>query len=349
MFHDRALFVTLYRSPFDDFIIADSAERLLPPEESGRSAAKLRFAALLGICFLVHAMSLATLLYEFSTNPDESPAAPEIPVEVIVEPPPQEMPEAPREIPKPPKDKLAPPKVTPLKQMKIEPDNAIVAYDAPRTANDSPSHKETRETQTQAPTKAAPVSEAAPQPAQDKTAKLAPEASLKIEEQAPQKEPDDKPDAEALDKASPKKEQKQQEKRDATRTKAQLPQDTQAAAAKQLSAMATVPNFSFAPAAKPAPIGGGTERASYLAVLYGLIVKQQHDPQKGARHVDASVMIGFFLDETGNLTHQALYRTSGQPDLDAAALAAVRRAAPFPPPPRGDPRGFVVVLTFNAK
>ena len=46
------------------------------------------------------------------------------------------------------------------------------------------------------------------------------------------------------------------------------------------------------------------------------------------------------FDENGNLTHQAVYRASGRADLDAAALSAVRKAAPFPPPPPGDPRAI---------
>jgi protein TonB len=52
-------------------------------------------------------------------------------------------------------------------------------------------------------------------------------------------------------------------------------------------------------------------------------------------------VVAFYIDEMGNLTHQAVHQPSGAPDLDAAALNAVRRAAPFPPPPRGLPHSML--------
>ena len=39
-------------------------------------------------------------------------------------------------------------------------------------------------------------------------------------------------------------------------------------------------------------------------------------------------IIAFYVDERGNLTHQAVYRASGRADLDQAAMIAVRRARP---------------------
>jgi protein TonB len=57
-------------------------------------------------------------------------------------------------------------------------------------------------------------------------------------------------------------------------------------------------------------------------------------------HQQMEGIVAFYVDENGNLTHQAIYRASGRADLDAAALNAVRRATPFPPPPPGDPHAI---------
>ncbi|MGH6864487.1 MAG: energy transducer TonB, partial [Methylocella sp.] len=113
--------------------------------------------------------------------------------------------------------------------------------------------------------------------------------------------------------------------------------------AQQLAALSPAPNYSLGAAAKAAPVSGGTEKASYESLLFGLITRQFHlPPEARARHLINVGQIGLFVDELGNLTHQAVYRASGDPALDTAWLAAVRRAAPFPAPPRGLPHGFIL-------
>ncbi len=52
-------------------------------------------------------------------------------------------------------------------------------------------------------------------------------------------------------------------------------------------------------------------------------------------HLQGAGVLAFNVDINGNLTGVAVRQSSGLADLDAAAIAAVRRAAPFPPPPRG--------------
>jgi protein TonB len=75
----------------------------------------------------------------------------------------------------------------------------------------------------------------------------------------------------------------------------------------------------------------------------GLITRQLHlPPEVRAQHLIAVGQIGLFVDEVGHLTHQAFYHKSGEPALDTAWMAAVRRAAPFPAPPRGLPHGFIL-------
>ena len=96
-----------------------------------------------------------------------------------------------------------------------------------------------------------------------------------------------------------------------------------------------------------APVTGGTEDMRYLSVLYGLIMRQQRfPPSPHPRHTNAVAVIAFWIDDSGALVHEALYRTSGYPELDAEAKADVRRAAPFPEPPAGEPHGFIAQMDF---
>ncbi|ACB96423.1 TonB family protein [Beijerinckia indica] len=329
---------------------ADPSARLDVGETKLRPLERWRFGALLWLFFFLHFGVIIYLLWHL--EPETPTAQEEIPVEVVMAPPPEPAaPAPPPLIPDPPKEKPKPEQLTEQKPIKIEKDNAQVAFDAPRTPNQETNEKKSPDKKSGAPNKAEPASQAAPKPAQLKEARLAPEALPKEEEKAESElKPDDRPDAEALDKASPQKSLKKQSHQTPTRTKMPLSEDAKAAVARQLSSLTAAPSFSVAQAARPSPISGGTADSSYLSILFGLITRQQQDPHKDKpRHMDAEVVVGFWIDETGRLTHQALYRTSGQPDLDAAAMAAVRKAAPFPEPPRGIPRGFVARLTFPAR
>ena len=47
-----------------------------------------------------------------------------------------------------------------------------------------------------------------------------------------------------------------------------------------------------------------------------------------------SATVIFAIDQTGSLRYARISHSSDNPVLDDAALATVRNAAPFPPPPR---------------
>ncbi|WP_034992416.1 energy transducer TonB family protein [Beijerinckia mobilis] len=329
-------------------LCADPQERLDTDVRPRRSLERRQFLLLLAFFLLLHLCAILLLLAHFSD--EVQTAQEEIPVEVVMEPPPQEAPAQPPPpvIPERPKE-IHKPQLTEEKPIKIEKDNAVMAFDAPRAPNKETNQKKSPDKTSGAPDTAQPASQTAPKPAQLKEARLAPEPLPKEEEKAEAElKPDDNPDAEPLDKAAPKKETKKQASQP-TRIKSPLSEDAKAAVARQLSSLTKAPSFSVAQAARPTPISGGTSDANYLSILFGLITRQQKDPQHGPRHVEAEVVIGFWIDETGRLTHQALYHTSGQRDLDAAAMEAVRKAAPFPEPPRGIPRGFVARLSFPAR
>jgi len=45
------------------------------------------------------------------------------------------------------------------------------------------------------------------------------------------------------------------------------------------------------------------------------------------------VILAFTVDRSGELVRSSVYRTNGDDEAEATALAALRRAAPLPPPP----------------
>ena len=60
-----------------------------------------------------------------------------------------------------------------------------------------------------------------------------------------------------------------------------------------------------------------------------------------------NVTIAFTVDDDGNVIGIGVQNTSGYPQIDAAAAAAIRRASPFPPPPAGAPHGLVATIDFG--
>jgi periplasmic protein TonB len=327
---------------------ADPSERLLWPTEN---RARARFLLLVAACFLVHAAVLGLMLLEDFFGSPRQTAAEEIPVEIVAEMPSAQMPEpAAKPLPLPP-DLVTPPVVKPEPPPeKVQLDDVKVAYDAPVSGNAAQTQKTDSLKETQAPRQAEPPKLVAPQPSPDQPEQekaAAPAIEKPAEASAPsepQKISDDQPDAEALDRAQPAPPApKPKEKKAPKPSKDVAAEGQKASVARQLAALAPAPNFSFGAKAKAAPIGGGTEKASYESLLMGLIRRQYKEPP-GARasHLPHVGRIGLFVDELGNLTHQALYLASGDPALDSAWLAAVRRAAPFPAPPRNLPHGFLL-------
>ena len=333
--------VTLDRDTVDAAFTADPSERLIVPRER---QARRPSALILAACVAAHALLLIILLFEDFSVASEPTRAEEIPVEIVAELPPEQKP-----LPPPP-DLVTPPvvKEKPPPE-KVHLDDVEVAHDAPVSGNNDQTHKGDPDQETKAPRVAPPPKLAAPQvarekPEQEKTATPSKEKAANPSPPAePQKLADDAPDAEALDKAQPEAPAKPQKKQAPQDSKSPPAQGKKTTVAQQLAALSPAPNYSIGAAAKAAPISGGTEKASYESLLMGLITRQLHlPPELRARHLISVGQIGLFVDEMGNLTHQAVYRASGEPALDTAWLAAVRRAAPFPAPPRGLPHGFIL-------
>ncbi len=317
--------------------VADPQDRFLTPIDPSLRNAKRRFIALVIVVCLLHGGLLAFLLLRDRTKPQPPPT--EVPVEVVVMPPPP---------PKPPEQKKqeAKRKPPPQKQKLVKP-----ATDTPPAANNEKIERENTDKETQSPVHGTPQPNAETKPVPNPMKPAENAAPAPAERTAAPAVPEDKPDAEALSKAAPIKDDKPTQKEKPAKEKAPVPSRERASLAREFAALSQSPHFSVAAPAKPSPVSGGhCHTNTYLCTLFGLIMRQQHYPEIArAHHIEGTVVVAFWLDERGDLTHQALYRTSGHPELDTEAVAAIRRAAPFPPPPPGSPHGFIAQMEFPPK
>jgi TonB family protein len=305
-------------------------------------AARRRFAPLLAICLLLHLVVIVTLFLLDRPDSDIMTPEQEIPVQIVVQPPPPPPPPPKPEQKKPEQKK--PPEQKPKYEREEKP-----AFDAPRAANQEKLKREATDDQTRAPVQAnpAPANETKPTPNVPKPAQNAAPAPAQ-QTTSPDQPDKNEPDAEALNKASPIKDKKTAQRMRETKHRATLPDDQRGAVARELAALMPSPDFTFSSKTEVSPVSGGTEDMRYLSVLWGLIIRQRHMPAR-ALHDDAEVTVGFHLDDSGSLEDVEIYRTSGYPDYDQAAKDAVRRAAPFPQPPYGEPRGFIAKMDFPAR
>jgi colicin import membrane protein len=67
------------------------------------------------------------------------------------------------------------------------------------------------------------------------------------------------------------------------------------------------------------------------------------------RGAEGSPVVSFSLDDAGRAFAVSLGRSSGHADIDAETLAMVRRAVPFPAPPRGAPHAFSAAISFQLR
>lgn len=317
---------------------ADRAERLIAPPREDAPAPPRRSLVPIAFSLLAHAGVLAILLYEQSLTA-APPREVETPVEVVVEPPPEQ--QAQEQPPPPEPEQPKPePKEKPPQQKIVEDEKP--AFDAPRAPNQEKVERESPDQETKTARAAPPNDERASKPSPEKNrdpeqqaaAQSAPEIALQQAEE-------DKPDAEIVEKAEPKQETKPDQKQGQVEVKASPEPKKLKSIADQIASLEPLPDFKVAGASKPAPVSGGTAKTTYLSVLFGLIMRQMHiPPHLRGKNAPNHGVVAFYVDERGNLVHQAVYRSSGFSELDAAAIAAVRRAAPFPPPPSGRSHGI---------
>lgn len=322
---------------------ANPAERATATPQA--QAEDRRALAPIAASALVHIIALVLFFLEQALFADRAPRlAEEVPFEVVSEPapepPPQPQAQEPPPEPEPERPKEPEPKEKPPRQRIIDDDKP--AFDAPRSPSQETLEREAPDRETKAMRRETPNDQRAAKPAQEQAAdpQRQQEARAELEAATPETE-EDKPEAEVVEQAQPKKEARLEEKQGQAEIKAS-PEPKPKSIADQLASLEPTPEFKFGGSSKPAPVGGGSARASYYTILFGLIVPRMHiPPHLRNKHPPNQGELVFWVDGAGHLTHQALYRSSGFPELDAAALAAVRGAAPFPPPPDGASRGIV--------
>lgn len=329
--HSRRPFVTQTSSTpdeVDEVVVADPKDRFLAPLDPLLRNERRRFIALVVIVCLIHAALLVLLILRGHAKPQ--PPAAEIPVEVVVIPQPQPKPEAKK------KKEEPKPKPKPEKKKKFYEPTAMGAMPA---ANKEKIERTETDQKSASPLHGNPEPEAQRKPVPDQT-KAAQKATATPAKQTAAPAPvENKPDAEPLSKAAPAKSERPTQKEKPAKTKAAEPSSERAALEREFAALSQSPHFSIASRVKPSPVSGGhcdVHASPYLCTLNSLIMRQWHVPEiPRARNAKMSAMVVMWIDPHGDLIHYALQRTSGYPEFDAAALSAVKKAAPFPPPPGG--------------
>jgi protein TonB len=182
------------------------------------------------------------------------------------------------------------------------------------------------------PTEAATseVSDAKSEPAETRVAPRTEVKRAAVEAKSPSPKPEPQPivkAAPAEEKAAPKS------------TPAQKPKET-AAAGTQGGLFGKPMSLGFGRAAKQpvAKVSSGRYAANVRAAI------GRHRPKVGG---GGSATVAFSIGPGGGLQGVKIVRSSGKPAADQAAIATVRAAAPFPPPPVGVNPTFSIQIYFR--
>jgi protein TonB len=314
---------------------AKAIERMIdPPQLAGPRRGQ--FVFVLGLCLAIHAAIFFLLVILDAILLPRETRTQETPVEVIVEPPPAPPPPQPKPEPQAKEEKPAEkPQEKPKAQQQQQQPYEEPATDAPRAESPEKINRPAQDKETKALRKAPPSDQTAQKPSPEKRPSPVAGAAPEVSPEPPAlKQVEDKPDAEVTERA-----EINHDKPDAKEPRAESQGETKQGAkslADQLTNPEPVPYYQFSGAAKAAPVTGGTANTTYLSTLWGLIVPSMRIPERiKENHLRGDGVLVFNVDIKGNLTRIGIQQSSGLADLDAEALAAVRRAAPFPPPPRG--------------
>ena len=101
-------------------------------------------------------------------------------------------------------------------------------------------------------------------------------------------------------------------------------------------------SLGFGRAAKPPRTASKVSSGRYAANVRATI--GHHRPRVGS---SGSATVAFSIGPAGGLQGMRIVRSSGKPQLDQAAIATVRSAAPFPAPPAGVNPTFSIQIFFR--
>lgn len=104
-----------------------------------------------------------------------------------------------------------------------------------------------------------------------------------------------------------------------------------------------------APRAAPGRQGTSSPEAWAPRVMAHLQRRMIYPPRALEGGVAGTAVVNIRLDETGKVQGARLVRSSGDRDLDAAALTAVRLASPLPKPPPGQELEVTAPLRYNQR
>lgn len=105
-----------------------------------------------------------------------------------------------------------------------------------------------------------------------------------------------------------------------------------------------------APLKAAAPAASGAEIAAYQGAVAARLSAVKRYPEAARERAPHGVaIVSFSIGATGQAAGISLSQSAGDAALDAEAIATVRRASPFPPPPSGAPRTFSAPLSFRAR
>jgi len=350
---------------------AIKADRWISPQMRTGAAVK-GFARLVGVCLALHVALLAAAFLgeDFLARAPLPPQV--IPVELIEEPPQEPVQETAEEKPeeKPPEQAQAqekapePPPPPPAEQQEPEkaeappppPEDLKPVSDFARVTEKEIENKTAGGPSVAAREEPAPIAQAEPpkELEQSKVEQKPLPEPLKPEPAQPRtpvaQAPDPSPAPDALPpepegllagaEAPPVETPQPQE---AAPEEAPAPASTQPEnpIAKRFAFFEPLPQMEFDAGVKSSRSPGGTAPANYNSTLYGMIVPLIRFPP-GAQHIPrrGAAAVGFVVDGRGRLAGISIVKASGVPSIDLAVVAAIRQAAPYPPPPYGTPLGL---------
>jgi periplasmic protein TonB len=93
---------------------------------------------------------------------------------------------------------------------------------------------------------------------------------------------------------------------------------------------------------------GASENQNYKGIVFGKIGGARAFPDSArANHETGQAIVSFTVGDNGEIVAISLAQSSGFADLDAEAMAMVKRVAPFPPPPASADRTFAAAIAFG--